>query len=347
MLLGGKGGCQQCTCGVCDPCTRTCQNPHTGAAFQSVGRGFSPEIGDEGAVSGRLTDGYLTAIGNFDADLNGMSGSGPYYQQVGGAFFLDSVQTRFPCSLTVSFWRNTFTSSDPPASAALTLNRVTITCLAGQFAIQGWGILLNPGESHEFNGGIPVSTTGDPHSSTGTYGGFATCDNTQVSIQARIEWNVQPRVHVLLGIVRECYEEGTPCATVCGGSPPPSNVYLTISNIRVTSTGSAGLSGDEATYVLSRVPNFCFAYSSPWSDTCSDWAPTFGPRSQLITLNQAEMYMERHEPRPGCIGTWLRITNTGSPWDFCVSGSTVASGTNGQWGNEGSTFGTFDWTISK
>jgi hypothetical protein len=312
-----------------------------------VGRGFSPEIGDEGAVSGRITDGYLTASGNFDADMNGMSGGVPYYQSVGGVFFLDSVQTRFPCSLTVSFWRNTFTSSDPPASSALTDNRVTITCLAGQFAIQGGEILLNPGESYQFTDGIPVSTTGDPRSSTGTYGGFATCDYTQVSIQARIDWNVQPRVHVLLGIVRECYEEGTPCATACSGSQPPSSVYLTISNIIATSTGLAGLSGDEATYVLSRIPNFCFEYSSPWSDTCADWAPVFRPRSQLITLSRTEMYMERHEPRPACIGTWLRITNTGSPWDFCVSGATVASGTNGQWGNEGSTFGTFDWAISK
>jgi hypothetical protein len=233
-----------------------------------VGRGFSPEIGDEGAVSGRLTDGYLTASGNFDADMNGMSGSGPYYQQVGGKFYLDSVQNRFPCSLTVSFWRNTFTSSDPPASAELTDNRVRITCLAGQFAIQGGTLLLNPGEYYEFVGGIPLSATGDPRSATGTYSGFATCDNTQVSIQARIEWNVQPRVHVLLGIVRECYEEGNPCATACSGSQSPNALYLRLSG-SVTLTGTLDISRLHGTYIANRTPNLCKSYFSWITGECS------------------------------------------------------------------------------
>jgi hypothetical protein len=268
MLLGGGSSCQQCGCvGPCAPCTRTCQNPHSGAAFQVVGRGFSPEIGDEGAVSGRLTDGYLTASGNFEADMNGMSGGGPYYQQVGGTFYLDSTQTRFPCSLTVSFWRNTFTASDPPASSTLTDNRVRITCLAGQFAIMGGLLLLNPGESHEFVGGIPLSSSGDPRSSTGTYGGFATCDYTQVSIQARIEWNVQPRVHVLLGIVRECYEEGTPCATVCSGSPPPNTIYLTIKNVSLSD--GVTIAGFAGTYVLDRTANLCETYGSVTASECT------------------------------------------------------------------------------
>jgi hypothetical protein len=207
-------------------------------------------------VSGRLTDGYLTASGNFEADMNGMSGGVPYYQAVAGTFFLYSGQTRFPCSLTVSFWRNTFTSSDPPASSALTDNRVRITCLAGQFAIQGGEILLNPGEFHEWVGGIPLSSSGDPRSSEGTYGGFATCDYTQVSIQARIEWNVQPRVHILLGIVRECYEEpgSSPCATFCDGDPANEVLYLTISNY----TGPEPASGSpNGTYVLERFPGYC------------------------------------------------------------------------------------------
>jgi len=342
MLLGGGSSCQSCGCVPCGSCTRTCQNPHTGSEFQEVYRGYS-----FGAVNGLATDGYLTFSGDEDNPAF-IPGGGPFHQAIGGTFYLSSAQTRFPCSLTVSFWRTLF-PADATTDTALSQNTVTFTCLSGQFFLPTVGVTLNPGDIYTFSNAVPLigGFGGDPRSSIGSAGGFATCDNTQVAVQARIGWSSSERIHVLHGIVRECYEEGTPCATACSGSPSPSSVYLTISNIRVTSTGSAGLSGDEATYVLSRVPNFCFAYSSPWSDTCSDWAPTFGPRSQLITLNQAEMYMERHEPRPGCIGTWLRITNTGSPWDFCVSGSTVASGTNGQWGNEGSTFGTFDWTISK
>ena len=282
MILGGGSNCQGCGCGGrCPECTRTCQNPRIGDAFQVVGRGFSPEIGDEGAVSGRITDGYLTASGNFDADMNGMSGGGPYYQQVGGTFFLDSVQTRFPCSLTVSFWRNTFTSSDPPASSALTDNRVRITCLAGQFAIQGGTLLLNPGEYYEFVGGIPLSSTGDPRSATGTYGGFATCDNTQVSIHARIEWNVQPRVHILLGIVRECYPQDTGgggvCSTFCSGSPAPSQMYLTLSGVTTASevfptpggSVSPSMSFMNGTYVISEYQKnygICDAFIGGFSD---------------------------------------------------------------------------------
>jgi hypothetical protein len=300
--------------------------------FQVVGRGFSPEIGDEGAVSGRLTDGYLTAIGNFDADMNGMSGGGPYYQQVGGMFFLDSAQTRFPCSLTVSFWRNTFTSSDPPASAALTDNRVRITCLAGQFAIQGGALLLNPGEYYEFVGGIPVSTTGDPHSSTGTYGGVATCDNTQVSIQARIEWNVQPRVHVLLGIVRECYEEGNPCATYCSGNPAPNALYLTLSGFS-TSSGTLHASYPSGTYVIDRVPLFCNSYITPLED-CNGVTYALGPFIPFVGVNHnwlsgytgsenVFMGFGFRDSRGCCMSFLLRLNVPSLP---CVS-STGVSGT--------------------
>jgi hypothetical protein len=278
MLLGGKGGCQQCTCVPCEQCTRTCQNPHTGAAFEVVGRGFSPEIGDEGAVSGRLTDGYLTASGNFDADMNGMSGGGPYYQQVGGTFYLDSTQTRFPCSVAVAFWRNTFTSSDPPASAELTGQRITISCVMGSFRISPIDITINAGESYSFDpSNIPLSTTGDPRA--GGVGGFALCDGTMISIQARIEWNVQPRVHILLGIVRECYELFDPCGTICNGAPAPEIAYVTISNY----TGPAKDSpfAVEGTYVLERIPNTCEAYSG---DTPNEAGCQFHPFDTYMRL---------------------------------------------------------------
>jgi hypothetical protein len=302
-----------------------------------VGRGFSPEIGDEGAVSGRITDGYLTASGNFDADMNGMSGGGPYYQQVGGTFYLDSVQTRFPCSLTVSFWRNTFTSSDPPASAALTDNRVRITCLAGQFAIQGGTILLNPGEYYEFVGEIPLSSTGDPRSATGTYGGFATCDNTQVSIQARIEWNVQPRVHILLGIVRDCYEEFDPCATECDNDGRPGVVYVTISNFSLDPAAtfySASIANVNGTYALDRVPNLCSLWAGPETgDGCAGFtnAGQFvetGPNRAYVA--DMRMYIRTGYSAGGldlCMDPLVLNVPTGTMPPICGTG-VIASGSS-------------------
>lgn len=353
MLLGGGSSCQQCGCvGPCPQCTRTCQDPHTGDEFQVVGRGFSPEIGDEGAVSGRITDGFLTASGNFDADINGMSGGGPYYQQVGGAFFLDSVQTRFPCSLTVSFWRNTFTSSDPPASAALTDNRVRITCLAGQFAIQGGEIILNPGEYHEFVGGIPLSSTGDPRSATGTYGGFAKCDNTQVSIQARIEWNVQPRVHILLGIVRECYEEGTPCATACDGDPSPDVVYVTISN-GVIPSGTYPATFPNGTYVLDRYPNFCRIYLLLLERECKEGL-SLTNRLQIngnFSTNNAVLDVYHDVSKDGVCGTFLfeifdaRLEQPCGP-GFVASGSATWYFVHDVGSGLGTISGTLDWEVS-
>jgi hypothetical protein len=304
-----------------------------------VGRGFSPEIGDEGAVSGRITDGYLTASGNFDADMNGMSGGEPYYQQVGGTFFLDSVQTRFPCSLTVSFWRNTFTSSDPPASAALTDNRVRITCLAGQFAIQGGTLLLNPGEYYEFVDGIPLSSTGDPRSATGTYGGFATCDNTQVSIQARIEWNVQPRVHILLGIVRECYEVGTPCATACNGDPPPDTIYLTISNFSGTLPDSPFVVN--ATYVLTRDANFCDSWSASWPPDCVGFSS--GSAERIVVSKGIGIDMSHHTPINGGLCANLYMNSTTAVPVICGTG-VVGTGSGNAF-YEGVSAGTFDWEI--
>jgi hypothetical protein len=314
----------------------------------------------EGVEVGNPSDGYLSATGDNDTSdpYNGMDGTGPWFQQVGGGFSDGGSYgggTRFPCTYRFSFWRSSYTlgvATIPPASTALTENVVTVTVSTGAVVFPD-GRVITSADGAVTLASVPLVSGGalatDPRTNDGTVSFALQCQNTETtfSVQARIRWATQRRQHILYGTVRECYEEGTPCAAVCSGSPPPNSVYLTISNIRETSTGLAALSGDEATYVLSRIPNFCFEYSSPWSDTCADWAPTFGPRSQLITLSRTEMYMERHEPRPACIGTWLRITNTGSPWDFCVSGSTVASGTSGQWGNEGSTFGTFDWTISK
>ena len=250
MLLGGGSLCQQCGCvGPCPACTRTCQNPRSGAAFREVSRGYS-----FGAVEGLASDGYLTFSGDEDNPLF-IPGGGPFHQEIGGTFNLNSSQTRFPCSLTVSFWRTLF-----PATATtdteLTRNTVTITCVTGQFEISPGGFVLNPGESFTYSPGVPQVSllSGDPRSASGTFGGFARCDNTMVAISARIDWTSSERVHVLHGIVRECYEEAEPGC--CSGSSLPDEIYLTISNWTGPDFAAPAPSINQ-TYVLQRNTNLC------------------------------------------------------------------------------------------
>jgi hypothetical protein len=85
------------------------------------------------------------------------------------------------------------------------------------------------------------------------------CQNveTTFSVTARIRWATQKRQHVLYGIVRECYEEGTPCATACDGVPSPDTLYLTISGIDSSEFPYGVPNG---TFVLSRLPNTCNSY---------------------------------------------------------------------------------------
>jgi hypothetical protein len=261
MLLGGGSNCQQCGCvGPCPPCTRTCQNPQTGLPFQEVSRSYD--------YGGLATDGYLTFSG--DEDNPAFIGDGPFHQAIGGTFDLNSSQTRFPCSLTVSFWR-TVAPSDATTNLGLTGNTVTFTCVTGQFQISPGGFLLNPGESYTYSPAVPqvALLSGDPRSASGTFGGFATCDNTQVAVSARIDWSSPERMHVLYGIVRECYEEESTCATFCDGSPPPTSLYLTISNPVVTSGTYSG-TFPSGTYVLNRVPHNCNTFVSRATGDCSD-----------------------------------------------------------------------------
>jgi len=228
MLLGGGSNCQGCGCGgTCAACTRTCQNPHTGSAFQEVYRGYS-----FGAVNGLASDGYLTFSGDEDNPAF-IPGGGPFHQAIGGSFYLSSAQTRFPCSLSVSFWRTLF-PADATTDTALSSNTVTFTCVSGQFFLPTVGVTLNPGDTYTFSNAVPLVSlfSGDPRSSVGSFGGFATCDNTQMAVQARIDWTSSERVHVLHGIVRECYEyPPNPCASLCGGSGKPSTLYVTLTNL--------------------------------------------------------------------------------------------------------------------
>jgi len=178
MLLPG---CQ--CCGTCGECTRTCQNPHSGAAFQEVSRVWS-----FGAVDGLASDGYLTFSGDEDNPAF-IPGGGPFHQTIGGTFNLNSIQTRFPCSLTVSFWRTLY-PANATTDTELSSNTVTFTCVTGKFSISPGNFVLNPGESFTFSPAVPLFPllSSDPRSATGTFGGFALCDNTQVSISARIDW---------------------------------------------------------------------------------------------------------------------------------------------------------------
>jgi hypothetical protein len=123
----------------------------------------------------------------------------------------------------------------------LSSNTVTFTCVSGQFFIQSAGVTLNPGDTYTFSNAVPLVPlfSSDPHTSAGSFGGFATCDNTQMAVQARIDWSSSERIHVLHGIVRECYQENTGggggCSTFCNGSPAPSEMYLTLSGVSTAS----------------------------------------------------------------------------------------------------------------
>lgn len=275
MILGG-GQCQKCKCIPCDPCEQECTNPHTGDAYEVVYTLYSL-----GVEIGNTTDGYLTASGSRDEDdpYDGMDGSSPWYQQVEGGFSFGPSVTRNPCTVRVSFWRSTRTLGPtvfPPPAATLTVSKVTVSCTAGR--IRFGENVISEGESQDFDVTFPlVAGTGDqsaddPRSAEGTFAVSPLCREASFSITARIEWTTSNRLHTLYGIVRECYEIGTPCAEFCDGDPAPDEVYLTISNLSVTAQSgpfaypsyteldsmSAFLEG---TFVLSRVPGYCGLWS--------------------------------------------------------------------------------------
>ena len=282
MLLGGKGGCQQCRCVPCDECTRTCQNPHTGDAFEVVYTRYF-----EGAEDGNVSDGYLTASGDSDTSdpYDGMDGNGPWFQQITGGFTLNSTQTRHPCRVTVSFWRNNYTlgaATIPPASTALTFQGVFVEVSSGAVVIGENVITPEDGEVEIETASIPLVSGGgdqsenDPRFYEGSISVAPQCESASFSIRARIEWNTQKRQHVLYGIVRECYEEGTPCDNFCSDSlSVPDSIYLTMSSLTLTnSTGWAGgpfamasfnsalAAIDGVPIVLERTPNLCALWTA-------------------------------------------------------------------------------------
>jgi hypothetical protein len=359
MLLGGKGGCQQCTCVPCDECTRTCTNPHTGTAFEAVYTRYF-----EGAEDGNASDGYLTANGDSDTSdpYDGMDGNGPWFQQVGGEFTLDPSTTRHPCGVTVSFWRNNYVlgaSTIPPPATTTTMNRIRVSVSSlSETGVFVEGTYVAIGDTLDLNVTIPLVTgggdqsTNDPRTSAGTATVTPECHNKTAifTVQARLEWDVKKRQHVVYGLVRECYEIGTPCATACDGDPPPDTIYLEIKNVSLS--GGATVAGLAGTYVMTRAPNFCDLWENYADLTCSVGL-FFGYREYIVatsirvgTISQSIRRVVTISGVSECVLATLNWLNT-TPVPICGTG-VIKSGTGGQitFANGAATTGTFDWEIT-
>ena len=366
MLLGGKGGCQQCTCVPCDACTRTCQNPYTGTEFEAV---YTRKF--EGAEAGNPSDGYLNATGDSDSSdpYNGMDGTGPWFQQVSGAFSdggSSSGGTRFPCTYRFSFWRSSYTlgvGTIPPASTALTMNKITVNVSYGAVVFPDGRVFTSADGPVEL-ASIPLVSGGasavDPRTFDGTVSFALQCQNveTQFSVQARIEWATQKRQHVLYGIVRECYEDDTgggPCATFCDGSPPNEVLYLTISNYTGPELASGSPNG---TYVLERVPNYCEVYEGGWQWGCGQLLNGYMGGDNDTHASRNYIYAASKQVINGECKILILDTNiensASANASYCGSG-VLGSGTNGiiyfhtrLFGAlpEDIVSGSFDWEIS-
>jgi hypothetical protein len=346
MLLGGKGGCQQCTCVPCDECTRTCQNPYTGTAFEAVYTRYF-----EGVEAGNPSDGYLSASGDSDTSdpYDGMDGSGPWSQQVSGSFTLDSTQTRFPCRVTISFWRNQYgvgVQSIPPPSTALTFQGVFVEVSSGAVRVGDQVIVPADGEVQITTVSIPLVTgSGDqsgniPRFFDGSISLAPQCESASFSVRAKIEWNTQRRQHVLYGLVRECYEIGTPCSAFCSGSPPPSVIYLTITSFSGTAPDSPFFAN--GTYVLERVPSFCDEWSSAWPADCTGFSS--GSRESISVSSRSGIAMSHHTPINGGLCVNLYMASTSSVPVICGTG-VIGTGSGDSY-YEGVYNGTFSWEIS-
>lgn len=349
MILGG-GQCQKCKCIPCDPCEQECTEPHTGDAFEVVYTHYNL-----GVQAGNLSDGYLTASGDNDTSdpLDGMDGNGPWYQQIEGGFSFGPSVTRHPCTIRVSFWRNNFTLGPtvfPPPAATLTFEEVTVTCGSGKIRVGE--TVLEEGETFTYTGSIPLVAGGgdksedDPRTFEGTLAIQPVCREASFEVKARIEWNTKQRQHVLYGLVRECYEIGTPCAEFCDGDPAPDEIYLTISNY-------SGIEPDppyvvEGTYVLSRSPGVCNVYRDDWP---AEGGCLFYVFDNYVRVDPGNLQMIHATRSDGeCVAILLTATvglDRYCPTDLPVSGSNgvayraIYTGAN----YTTTQVGSFDWEI--
>ena len=376
MLLGGYASCQGCGCVPCKTCTRTCTDPHSGAAFETVSTNFF-----EGVEVGNPSDGFLTATGDNDTSdpYDGMDGSGPWMQEVGGGFNDGGSYggtTRFPCTYRFSFWRSTrqLGINNPAPSTDLTENVIELTVSAGAIVFPD-GRVFTPADGTVALATIPLVSGGagavDPRTGEGSVSFALECQNveTTFSVQARVRWNVQERQHTVYGIVRECYEIGTPCATFCSGSPPPSTLYLTISNVNVTA-GPAGAPSVSAinslandwienkTWVMERVSNYC----QTWDTNFLQYGPCSGANPNGVANAYVSQWsdgivrfvagMQTDVEGVGCYGASIgfrsNLTST-PPVPICNSYS--ETGTGGiirlisAGGVDYDYTGTFDWKV--
>lgn len=365
--MKGGFGCSPCCGPTCDACTLECQKPHTGGAFQTVYHLYA--LGEE---AGNPSDGYLTATGDVDTSdpYDGMDGSGPWYQNVGGGFQWDGTQNRIPCTYRVSFWRSQFilgASPVPPPSSTPTLERIRVTCVEGTILV-GDGPFpdeITAGNYKDY-GPIPlVSGTGDrsaydPHSGAGTISIRPKCDKANFTVGARVEWDKYKRQHVVYGKVRECYDEPDPenpevtsCDTFCSGSPPPSALYLTISGLSHPTIDVTALNG---TYVLdpwNRNGGICnqylgVTYAPCGSTTSVGLSAGANISSAFLAGPTYNAFLGGLRPFGGtCYQVFLGIDLSISPTTICSS----SSGTGNFYLTDGlyyiwSQTGAFSWTLS-
>ena len=372
--MKGGFGCSPCCGPTCEQCTRTCTEPHTGDPFEVV---YTRKF--EGVEVGNTTDGYLTATGDSDSSdpYDGMDGSGPWFQQVGGAFNDGGSSgggTRFPCTYRFSFWRSNYTlgaSTIPPASTALTKNVITVNVSSGAVVFPDGRVFTSADGPVEL-ASIPLVSGGasaaDPRTNEGTVSFALQCQNVETlfSVQARIEWNTQKRQHVLYGVVRECYEEPGDTDNCCPESSLPDELYLTISNYTgPVATRPDGTSLDyNGTYVLARVVGFCDFYIGQWEWSCAiginplgQSLGTQGITAKLLSGQYPNVVMRRDgyfDENVNCRAHVLYVASSTTA-TFCGTG-VLASGEDGQIIMDttnvptdlGATNadGSFDWEIS-
>ena len=289
-----------------------------------------------------------------------MDGTGPWYQRVSGGFSFTPSGTRFPCTIRVSFWRNSYVlgaSTIPPPSSSLTENTIEVIVTQGALVTPD-GSVITPADGAVAVSSVPiVSASGDaagsdPRSFDGTVSFQPQCNNVETifTIRATIRWNTKKRQHVLYGIVRECYEDGTPCATACSGSPPPGLIYLTIKNVSLT--GGVTLAGFAGTYVLDRVPNFCDSFGFVMDSECTvSGASLDAVYATSTSINGTAPYgVSRYATQSGqTICSRVNFSwydSTAVP--ICGSGA-IKSGSSGSVSVSNVSFsatGTFDWEIS-
>ena len=358
MLLGGGSSCQQCGCVSCTSCTRECTEPHTGTAFEVVYTRFF-----EGVEAGNPTDGYLSATGDNDTSdpYTGMDGTGPWFQQVGGAFSVGGsgdTSTRFPCTYRFSFWRTTArlgAGGIQQPSTALTENVIELIVSAGAIVFPD-GRVITEADGAVALQSVPLTTSSaDPRTGDGTVSFAPQCMNVETlfSIRARVRWNVQARQHVVYGIVRECYEEGEPCGTACDGDPSPAVLYLTISNFTSNFNDIFGPmvgyslidSEINGTYVLERVAYFCDSYLGKFGDRCSI------NKTQLIALGPlfgSGLGFAYQFPNSGCFFPFIMRINYNDYSHPLCGPDYYETGTSTDvdyFANSGSLTGSFDWVL--